>query len=76
MKTVGECQNSLDRIQNIVEDHGCIYYGKSYDGTIYVYTKNGDGYPKIMKLNDLFKISEYGSFIGIGGGSGFYLFNK
>lgn len=58
--------------------HGCVYYGASKDGTIYVYTKNGDEYPKIMKLNDLqiqYK-SEYGDVIGIGGGSGFYLYTK
>lgn len=58
--------------------HGCIYYGTSNDGTIYVYTKNGDDFPKIMKLNDLQNQMKdiYGNIIGIDSGSGFYLYNK
>lgn len=56
--------------------HGCIYYGKTQDGTIYVYTKNGfNNAPAIMKLDQVYNRNnkEYGEIMGIGEGSGFYL---
>ena len=56
--------------------HGCIYYGKSQDGTIYVYTKNGfSNPPRIMKLNELLETEKdyYGNIMGIGNDSGYYI---
>lgn len=54
--------------------HGAVFYGKSNDGTIYVYTKNGwyDS-PRIMKLKHLnYNGSLYGRVQGIGYDSGYY----
>ncbi|ELR68626.1 hypothetical protein C900_00204 [Fulvivirga imtechensis AK7] len=47
--------------------HGAVYYGKSQDGTTYVYTKNGWYLkPEVMKLSDLQnKIPSYGTVKGI-----------
>lgn len=55
--------------------HGDVFYGKSRDGTIYVYTKNGwEAKPEVMKLEDLqSKIPIYGKVKGIRAGqSGYY----
>jgi hypothetical protein len=55
--------------------HGTVFYGKSKDGTIYVYTKNGWYIkPQIMKLSELqSKIPSYGTVQGINTGeSGYY----
>jgi hypothetical protein len=55
--------------------HGAIFYGKSMDGTIYIYTKNGwNEAPRIMKLSDLENNTyyEYGNVRGLGGGTGYY----
>jgi hypothetical protein len=51
---------------NVVQ-HGAVYYGRSQDGTIYVYTKNGwELKPEVMKLNDLYdKIPSYGRVRGL-----------
>lgn len=59
--------------QNDVQ-HGAVFYGKSQDGTTYVYTKNGWYIkPEIMKLSELQdKIPSYGTVKGIEGGSGYY----
>ena len=47
--------------------HGAVFYGKSHDGTTYVYTKNGWLLkPEVMKLSNLqSKIPSYGSVQGI-----------
>lgn len=55
--------------------HGAVFYGKSKDGTIYVYTKNGWFFkPQVMKLSDLqTKIPSYGTVQGINpANSGYY----
>jgi RHS repeat-associated protein len=55
------------RFANSVETtHGAVFYGRSNDGTMYVYTKNGwDARPEVMRLSDLqSKIPEYGSVNG------------
>jgi RHS repeat-associated protein len=55
--------------------HGAVFYGKSQDGTTYVYTKNGWYVkPQVMKLSDLqIKISSYGTVQGINPShSGYY----
>ena len=69
-KTVIRFANEDNKVQ-----HGAVFYGKSKDGTMYVYTKNGWYYkPEIMKLSDLqLKIPSYGTIQGINkGNSGFY----
>lgn len=47
--------------------HGAVFYGKSQDGTTYVYTKNGwQLKPEVMKLSTLqSKIPSYGTVQGI-----------
>lgn len=55
--------------------HGAVFYGKSQDGTTYVYTKNGWYLkPEVMKLSDLqTKIPSYGTVQGINpSNSGYY----
>jgi hypothetical protein len=55
--------------------HGAVFYGRSQDGTVYVYTKNGWYYkPEVMKLSDLqSKIPSYGTIQGINpANSGYY----
>jgi len=55
--------------------HGAVFYGKSKDGTVYVYTKNGwQLKPEIMKLSTLqSKIPQYGDVKGVTNGtSGYY----
>jgi hypothetical protein len=55
--------------------HGAVFYGRSQDGTIYVYTKNGwELKPEVMKLSDLMKkIPSYGTVQGINpANSGYY----
>jgi hypothetical protein len=55
--------------------HGAVFYGRSQDGTPYVYTKNGWYLkPEVMKLSDLqSKIPSYGTVQGINTGqSGYY----
>lgn len=55
--------------------HGAVFYGKSQDGTTYVYTKNGWYLkPEVMKLSDLqTKIPDYGTVQGISpSNSGYY----
>jgi hypothetical protein len=49
-----------------VTQHGAVFYGRSNDGTVYVYTKNGwHARPEVMKLSDLRKkIPSYGSVTG------------
>jgi hypothetical protein len=46
--------------------HAAVFYGRSNDGTVYVYTKNGwHAKPEVMKLSDLqAKIPSYGSVTG------------
>ena len=46
--------------------HGAVFYGKSQNGTTYVYTKNGWYLkPQVMKLSDLqIKIPSYGTVQG------------
>ena len=53
--------------ENNVVQHGAVFYGRSHDGTIYVYTKNGWYLkPEVMKLSDLLeKIPSYGTVQGI-----------
>jgi hypothetical protein len=51
------------RFANSVETkHAAVFYGRSNDGTVYVYTKNGwYAKPEVMKLSDLLlKCPEYG----------------
>ena len=44
--------------------HGAVFYGKSKDGTIYAYSKNGFDYkPTVLKLNSLTNI--YGKIQGL-----------
>jgi len=50
--------------------HAAVYYGKSNDGTVYVYTKNG--YPSKPKVVPLHEMQDYGRVKGIGGCSGYY----
>ena len=55
--------------------HGAVFYGKSNDGTTYVYTKNGWFLkPEVMKLSTLqSKIPSYGTVKGINpSNSGYY----
>lgn len=54
---------------NNLTQHGAVFYGKSKDGTEYVYTKNGYyAKPEVMKRSDLEKkIPEYGKVQGISG---------
>ncbi len=55
--------------------HGAVFYGKSSDGTPYVYTKNGWKFkPEVMKLSTLqTKIPSYGTVQGIkSSDSGYY----
>ena len=55
--------------------HGAVYYGKSNNGTIYIYSKNGWAEaPRIMRLNDLENNSKYnyGTVRGLNGNSGYY----
>lgn len=55
--------------------HGAVFYGRSKNGAIYVYTKNGWAIkPEVMKLSDLkSKIPSYGNVQGINtGDSGYY----
>jgi RHS repeat-associated protein len=55
--------------------HGAVFYGKSSDGTTYVYTKNGWYLkPEVMKLSDLHsKIPSYGTVQSIStSGTGYY----
>ncbi|WP_343657770.1 hypothetical protein [Chryseobacterium sp.] len=55
--------------------HGAVFYGKSQNGTAYVYTKNGwQLKPEVMKLSDLqTKIPSYGNVKGINSNqSGYY----
>ena len=55
--------------------HGAVYYGKSKNGTVYVYTKNGwHAKPEVMPLSTLQeKIPNYGSIQGYRvGHSGYY----
>lgn len=54
--------------------HGAVFYGKSNDGTIYVYTKNGwEDAPRIMKLRHLnYDGRLYGRVQGIGNDIGYY----
>lgn len=61
--------------QNGEAQHGAVFYGKSQDGTTYVYTKNGWSIkPEVMKLLTLLsKIPDYGKVQGINPGeSGYY----
>jgi len=52
--------------------HGAVFYMRSNDGTVYVYTKDGWGRPpQIIKLSDM--DSDYGSVRGLNGQSGYYL---
>jgi len=52
--------------------HGVVFYMRSNDGTVYVYTKDGWGFaPQIIKLSDI--DSNYGSVRGLNGQSGYYL---
>jgi hypothetical protein len=56
--------------------HAAVFYGRSHDGTLYIYTKNGwQIKPEIMKLSDLIhKLPKYGDVKGMSKGtSGFYL---
>ncbi|WP_461788833.1 hypothetical protein [Pedobacter sp.] len=58
-----------------VAQHGAVDYGRSRDGTQYVYTKNGwQQKPEVMKLSDLQnKIPSYGTVKGINpANSGYY----
>ncbi len=62
-----------DKENNV--QHGAVFYGKSKNGTTYVYTKNGWSIkPEVMKLSDLqIKIPSYGKVQGINiGESGYY----
>jgi len=55
--------------------HGAVFYGRSQDGTTYIYTKNGWYLkPEVMKLSDLkIKIPSYGTVQGHNSGqSGYY----
>ncbi len=55
--------------------HGAVFYGKSKNGTTYVYSKNGwHAKPEVMKLSDLqTKIPSYGTVQGLTTGtSGYY----
>lgn len=55
--------------------HGAVFYGRSQDGTTYIYTKNGwNEAPRIMKLSDLENNSyyNYGTVRGLNGNSGYY----
>jgi len=55
--------------------HGAVFYGKSQNGTTYVYTKNGWYLkPQVMKLSDLqIKIPSYGTVQGTNpANSGYY----
>jgi len=59
--------------------HGAVFYGKSKNGTTYVYSKNGwHAKPEVMKLSDLkTKIPSYGTVQGLTTGtSGYYNPNK
>jgi len=61
-KTVVRFSNDNNEVQ-----HGAVFYGKSQDGTTYVYTKNGwQLKPEVMKLSNLqIKIPSYGKVQGI-----------
>lgn len=54
--------------------HAAVYYGKSNDGTIYVFTKNGynSRKPMVVPLKSLLGPEGYGKVTGIGGESGYY----
>lgn len=55
--------------------HGAVFYGRSQDGTTYIYTKNGwELPPMIMKLSDLENnpYYDYDSVRGMNGSSGYY----
>ena len=61
--------------ENNVAEHGAVFYGKSNDGTIFVYTKDGwNAKPEVMKLSDLqTKIPSYGTVKGVNSSdSGYY----
>ena len=47
--------------------HGAVFYGKSKNGTVCIYTKNGWAIkPEVMKLSDLqIKLLSYGNVKGI-----------
>lgn len=68
-KTVLRFSDDANNVQ-----HGAVYYGKSQDGTQYVYTKNGWYLkPEVMKLSDLLsKIPSYGKITGINSASSGY----
>ena len=52
----------VDNRNNVV--HGAVFYGKSKDGTIYAYSKNGFDYkPTVLKLNSL--TNTYGKIQGL-----------
>ena len=61
-KTVLRFADSKNDVQ-----HGAVFYGKSHDGTSYVYTKNGWFLkPEVMKLSNInSKIPSYGTIKGI-----------
>lgn len=61
-KTVLRFANSKNEAQ-----YGAVFYGKSNDGTTYIYTKNGwQLKPEVMKLSTLqSKIPSYGAVQGI-----------
>ncbi|MCQ2211252.1 MAG: hypothetical protein MJZ34_13290 [Paludibacteraceae bacterium] len=75
---VPQCNSQYGNIAGGAQ-HGCIYYGKSQDGTVYVYLKDGfDFSPRIYKLNELINKYQdvFGDIMGIGNDSGYYLRNE
>jgi len=77
-KTVIRFGDDLNSFNKTSALHGAVFYGKSQDGSIYVYTKNGwSAKPEVMKLSTLLNsIPTYGKIKGLPltKDSGYYLY--